>query len=100
MPHISLTADDLKDSIPSPQGDLRVVMWRTLVGILTGPLTLSCLSLAPFTKSAQTEIYQKKPNNHQFAELSECQSTTQALYFMVQHAACSITCDQNTVKPQ
>jgi hypothetical protein len=46
-------------SIPSPQGDLRVVMWRTLVGILTGPLTLSCLSLAPFTKSAQTEMYQK-----------------------------------------
>jgi hypothetical protein len=45
-----------KGSIPSPQGDLRVVMWRTLVGILTGPLTLSCLSLAPFTKSAQTAI--------------------------------------------
>ena len=33
----SQPADSL---IPSPQGDTRVVMWRTLVGILTGPLTL------------------------------------------------------------
>jgi hypothetical protein len=45
--------------IPSPQGDTRVVMWRTLVGILSGPLTLKCLSLVPFTKSAQSEMYQK-----------------------------------------
>ena len=29
-------------------------MWRTLVGILTGPLTLNLLSLAPRTKSAHT----------------------------------------------
>jgi hypothetical protein len=45
--------------IPSPQGDTRVVMWRTLVRILSGPLTLKCLSLVPFTKSAQSEMYQK-----------------------------------------
>lgn len=40
--------------IPSPQGDFLVVMWRTFVGILTGPFTLSRLSLAPRTRSAQT----------------------------------------------
>lgn len=40
--------------IPSPQGDFLVVMWRTLVGILTGPFTLRRLSLAPRTKSPQT----------------------------------------------
>jgi hypothetical protein len=45
--------------IPSPQGDTRVVMWRTLVRILSGILTLKCLSLVPFTKSAQSEMYQK-----------------------------------------
>jgi hypothetical protein len=56
----SQPADSL---IPSPQGDTRVVMWRTLVGILTGPLTLKCLSLAPFTKSTQSEMYQK---SHKF----------------------------------
>lgn len=39
---------------PSPHGDLRVVMRRTLVGMRTGPLTLSCLSLAPLMRSAQT----------------------------------------------
>merc|ERR1711994_1166050 len=39
---------------PSPQGVLRVVMRRVLVGIRTGPLTLSCLSLAPRISSAQT----------------------------------------------
>jgi hypothetical protein len=49
--------------IPSPQEYTRVVMWRTLVGILTGPLTLKCLSLSPFTKSAQSEMYQK---SHKF----------------------------------
>lgn len=31
-----------------------MVIRRTLVGILTGPLTLSLLSLPPRTKSAQT----------------------------------------------
>jgi hypothetical protein len=41
-------------NIPSPQGDFLVVMSRTLVGILTGPLTLNRLSLAPRTKSVQT----------------------------------------------
>ena len=46
--------------IPSPQRDLLVVMWRTLVGILTGPLTLSCLSFAPWTKSAQTKASSSK----------------------------------------
>jgi hypothetical protein len=51
----SQPADSL---IPSPQGGTRVVMWRTLVGILTSLLTLKCLSLAPFTKSAQSEKYQ------------------------------------------
>merc|ERR1712060_571647 len=39
---------------PSPQGVLRVVMRRVLVGIRTGPLTLSCLSLAPLIRSAHT----------------------------------------------
>lgn len=40
--------------VPSPQGDLRVVMRSTLVGMRTGPLTLSCLSLAPRIRSAHT----------------------------------------------
>jgi hypothetical protein len=40
--------------VPSPQGDLRVVMRSTLVGMRTGPLTLSCLSLAPRMRSAHT----------------------------------------------
>ena len=44
------------NKIPSPQGVFLVVIWRTLVGILTGPFTLRCLSLAPRTKSAQTNI--------------------------------------------
>merc|ERR1739838_421330 len=39
---------------PSPQGVLRVVILRVLVGILTGPLTLSSFSLAPWIRSAQT----------------------------------------------
>ena len=43
-----------KKYIPSPQGAFLVVMRRTLVGILTGPLTLNDLSLAPRTKSVQT----------------------------------------------
>lgn len=43
-------------SLPSPQGDFLVVMLRTLVGILTGPLTLSFLSLDPRIKSAHTVI--------------------------------------------
>ena len=97
MPHISLTADDLKDSIPSPQGDLRVVMWRTLVGILTGPLTRSCLSLAPFTKSAQTEIYQQ---NSTIISLLNSVNVSLQHKLSIYGAACSITCDQNTVKPQ
>jgi hypothetical protein len=46
--------------LPSPQGDLRVVMCSTLVGILTGPFTLSRLSLAPLIKSAQTAIGPEK----------------------------------------
>ena len=41
-------------NIPSPQGALRVVILRTLVGILTCPFVLSLLSLAPRTKSAHT----------------------------------------------
>ena len=40
--------------IPSPQGVFLVVIFRTLVGILTGPLTLRRLSLAPRTRSAHT----------------------------------------------
>ena len=39
---------------PSPQGDLRVVMRRTLVGMRTGPFTFSCFSLAPRIRSAHT----------------------------------------------
>ena len=43
-----------KEKSPSPQGDFLVVMWSTLVGIRTGPFNLSCLPLAPFTRSPQT----------------------------------------------
>merc|ERR1719376_1218790 len=39
---------------PSPQGVLRVVMRRVLVGILTGPFTFRFLSLAPLIRSAHT----------------------------------------------
>merc|ERR1711915_1073841 len=39
---------------PSPQGVFLVVMRRVLVGILTGPLTFSFLSLAPLIRSAHT----------------------------------------------
>merc|ERR1739838_816919 len=39
---------------PSPQGVFLVVILKVLVGILTGPLTLSSLSLAPLMRSAQT----------------------------------------------
>jgi hypothetical protein len=42
--------------LPSPQGDLRVVMCNTLVGIRTGPFTFNRLSLAPLIKSAHTVI--------------------------------------------
>merc|ERR1719401_833925 len=40
--------------VPSPQGDLRVVMRSVLVGRRTGPLTFRRFSFAPRTKSAQT----------------------------------------------
>lgn len=50
-------------NIPSPQGDFLVVMFRTLVGILTGPLTLSLLSFAPRTKSAHTVIDNQRQSN-------------------------------------
>merc|ERR1719432_644981 len=39
---------------PSPQGVFLVVILRVLVGIPTGPLTLSSLSLAPLIRSWQT----------------------------------------------
>merc|ERR1719213_694001 len=39
---------------PSPQGVLRVVIRRVLVGMRTGPLTFSSLSLAPRIRSPQT----------------------------------------------
>merc|ERR1719411_675005 len=39
---------------PSPQGVFLVVILRVLVGILTGPLTLRSLSLAPLMRSLQT----------------------------------------------
>jgi hypothetical protein len=71
--------------IPAPQGGTRVVMWITLVGILTGPLTLKCLSLAPFTKSAQSEMYQK---SHKFIENN---SATTVQYYGV---ACNIANEQ------
>jgi hypothetical protein len=41
--------------VPCPEGPLRVVMRSVLVGMRTGPLTLSCLSLAPLIRSAHTE---------------------------------------------
>lgn len=40
---------------PSPQGVLRVVIFKYLVGIRTGPLTFSFLSLAPRIRSAHTK---------------------------------------------
>ena len=40
--------------VPSPQGVLRHVILRTLVGRRTGPLTLRRLSLAPLIRSLQT----------------------------------------------
>merc|ERR1719262_1553288 len=40
--------------VPSPQGLLRVVMRRVLVGSRTGPETLSSFCRAPFFKSAHT----------------------------------------------
>ena len=40
--------------VPSPQGDLRVVMRRNLVGIRTGPDTFTFLSRAMRLISAQT----------------------------------------------
>ncbi|CAD0205269.1 unnamed protein product [Chrysodeixis includens] len=39
---------------PSPQGVLRVVMRRILVGMRTGPLTRSFCFLAPLMRSAHT----------------------------------------------
>merc|ERR1719378_671683 len=39
---------------PSPQGVLRVVIFKTLVGIRTGPETLSCLWRALFLSSEHT----------------------------------------------
>lgn len=52
--HTHLISKRSQVLVPSPQGDLRVVMRSTLVGRRTGPFTLSCLSLAPFTRSADT----------------------------------------------
>lgn len=46
-----------KVSEPLPQGDLRVVIRRTLVGRRTGPLTLSCLSLARWIRSEETILH-------------------------------------------
>ena len=40
--------------IDLPQGVFLVVILRTLVGILTGPFTLSSLSLAPLIRSWHT----------------------------------------------
>ena len=40
---------------PSPQGVLRVVIRRVLVGILTGPFTRRLLSLAALTSSEHTK---------------------------------------------
>ena len=40
--------------VPSPQGDLRVVMRSVFVGRRTGPFTLSRLSFAPLIRSAHT----------------------------------------------
>lgn len=47
---------------PSPQGVLRVVILRILVGIRTGPLTLSFCFLVPWISSAQT--WEKKMWNY------------------------------------
>lgn len=44
--------------VPSPQGDLRVVMVRHLVGMRTGPFTLRFFSLEPLIRSAHTAAEQ------------------------------------------
>ena len=46
--------------VPSPQGDLRVVMRSTLVGRRTGPACLRRLALAPLIRSSQTRNKQKE----------------------------------------
>jgi hypothetical protein len=40
--------------VPSPHGDLRVVILKTLVGMRTGPQTFKSLLIARFLSSAQT----------------------------------------------
>lgn len=42
---------------PLPQGDFRVVILNTLVGIRTGPLTLSIRSFDRVIRSVQTIQY-------------------------------------------
>ena len=50
--------------VPSPQGDLRVVMPRILVGMRTGPFTLRCFSLAPRIRSADTAPHRAAGSTH------------------------------------
>ena len=50
--------------VPSPQGDLRVVMRRRLVGMRTGPFTLRFFSLEPLMRSAHTVAERRaRPQN-------------------------------------
>lgn len=49
---------------PSPQGDFRVVIFKCLVGSLTGPLTRRSLSLARLTRSVETDD-DPEPQRHQ-----------------------------------
>jgi hypothetical protein len=44
-----------RDDIPSPLGAFRVVIFKDLVGIRTGPLTWRSFSLAPLIKSLETK---------------------------------------------
>ena len=71
-----------KVSEPLPQGDLRVVMRRTLVGRRTGPFTLSCLSLARWTRSEATANYilaclyeVRKKKSYPFPNSWHCEKT-------------------------
>ena len=55
----SQPADSL---IPSPQGDTRVEMWRTLVGILTGPLTSNACPWLPLPNPLNLKSIRNRTN--------------------------------------
>ena len=50
--------------VPSPQGDLRVVILSTLVGRRTGPFTFRCFSFAPWISSSHTASATQVSDSH------------------------------------